>query len=248
MKIISKLLSISFIISILFLPAFSLTADEIIDKVDNNMVSSTQQFKSKMLIKKGKKLLKKEYQGYGQEQDEKFILEFTNSEDLGVKYLKLEGELWIYFPDADDVMKISGHMLRQGMMGSDISYEDMMDLDKLKEKYSTELLGEETYRDSECYKIRLIAKVDDVTYYKEELLVDKEKFIILKMDLFAKSGRLLKRIEYFNIQKHGEKHYPMKITIQDMRKKDTLTTVETTEIKFNVEIPKDTFTKQNLFR
>ena len=26
-----------------------------------------------------------------------------------------------------DILKISGHMLRKGMMGSDVSYEDMLD-------------------------------------------------------------------------------------------------------------------------
>ena len=227
---------------------FWFNPDEIIKKVDSNKVSSTQEFKAKMYIKKGKKVLEKEYQGFGQEEGEKFFITFTNSEDLGVKYLKIEDELWIYFPDADDVMKISGHMLRQGMMGSDISYEDMMDLDKLEEKYNSELIGEETVNDSPCYKIKTTAKVDDVTYYSEELWIDKDTFVILKMNLYAKSGRLLKQIYQMDIHKIEGKYYPFKSTIQDMRKKNTLTTMEIKEIKFKVEVPENTFTKQNLYR
>ena len=201
-----------------------------------------------MFIKKGDKILEKEYRGYGQAEGEKFFITFTNSEDLGVKYLKIENELWIYFPDADDVMKISGHMLRQGMMGSDISYEDLMDLDKFEEKYNSELIGEDTLNDSFCYRIKTTAKTDDATYYSRELWVEKNTFVVLKMNLYAKSGRLLKEINQTDLQKFDDKYYALKMTIRDMRKKETLTTVELIEIKFDVNVPENTFTKQNLYR
>ncbi|MDD3626082.1 MAG: outer membrane lipoprotein-sorting protein [bacterium] len=244
----NKIILILFLTVLFLLPVSGITVEEIISEIDRNKVSSTQEFRAKMFIKKDNKVLEKEYTGYGQEEGEKFFITFTNAEDLGVKYLKIEDELWIYFPDADDVMKISGHMLRQGMMGSDVSYEDMMDLDKLEEKYDSELLGEETINDSLCYKIKSTAKTDDVTYYSQELWVDKKTFVVLKMDLYAKSGRLLKQIQQFNIQKFDNKYYALNMTIQDMRKKDTLTTMEIIEIKFDIKIPENTFTKQNLYR
>lgn len=242
-----------FILPLLFLVFLipeiqGITAEEIIEKVDNNMVSPTQKFKARMVIRKDKRELIKTYEGYGQKEGEKFYFRFTNSEDLGVKYLKLNDELWIYFPDADDVMKISGHMLRQGMMGSDISYEDIMDLDKLQKKYDSELLGEDTYKDTPVYSIKLTAKTDDVTYYRQDLKIDKQKFVVLKMDLYAKSGRLLKTFENSNIKKYGEKYYPTKMVVSDKRKKDTSTTMEFIEIKFDIEIPEGTFTRQNLYR
>lgn len=242
-----------FLIVILFLSATTamvsaITAEEIIKKVDDNMVSPTQKFKARMVIKKDNRELIKTYEGYGQEEGEKFFFRFTNSEDLGVKYLKIEDELWIYFPDADDVMKISGHMLRQGMMGSDISYEDIMDLDKLREKYDSELMAEETYKDTPVYSMKLTAKADDVTYYRQDLKIDKEKFIVLKMDLYAKSGRLLKTFENSKIKKYGEKYYPTRMVVSDKRKEDSSTTMEFLEIEFDVDIPDGTFTRQNLYR
>jgi len=47
--------------------------------------------------------------------------------------LKLGDELWTYTPETDRIIKISGQMLRQSVMGSDLSYEDMMEDRKLIE-------------------------------------------------------------------------------------------------------------------
>jgi hypothetical protein len=40
--------------------------------------------------------------------------------------LRLENQLWIYSPSTDRNIQNSGHMLRQSVMGSDLSYEDML--------------------------------------------------------------------------------------------------------------------------
>ena len=41
------------------------------------------------------------------------LTEFTNP-GSGTKFLKRGDELWMFFPDAEDIVKISGHMLNQG--------------------------------------------------------------------------------------------------------------------------------------
>ena len=63
----------------------------------------------------------------------------------------------IIFPEAEDIVKISGHMLNQGMMGSDFSYQDMMESDKLTDLYDFELIGEEDIDGRLCYVLEGIA-------------------------------------------------------------------------------------------
>ena len=45
---------------------------------------------------------------------ENSLIEFTNPRDRGTKYLKRGDELWMFFPDAEDLVRISGHMLNRG--------------------------------------------------------------------------------------------------------------------------------------
>ncbi|MCK7490029.1 MAG: outer membrane lipoprotein-sorting protein [Anaerotruncus sp.] len=60
--------------------------------------------------------------------------------------LKLEDQLWTYTPASDRTILISGHMLRQSVMGSDLSYEDMMEDPRLASLYAATVAGEETLR------------------------------------------------------------------------------------------------------
>ena len=53
--------------------------------------------------------------------------------------LKLDKRLWIYSPSTDRTIQLSGHLLRQSVMGSDLSYEDMMEERKLSEVYTAEI-------------------------------------------------------------------------------------------------------------
>ncbi len=224
------------------------TAKSIIQKVDQNQVFTTQEFKAVMTITKGKRRLVKTFFGFGKKDGTKSFMEFTNPEDLGVKYLKIADELWIYFPDADDIMKISGHMLRQGMMGSDISYEDMLENDSIEEKYQSERLEDQKIGERDCFVIKLTAKKPDATYAKQIIFVDQIWFLPLKIELFARGGRLLKTMTQAEVKKIGARWVPNTIHIRDMRKKNSETTITFDEIVFDKKVPARVFTKGYLKR
>ncbi len=238
------------ILSVLLIPIhlYSFNADEVIKKLDRNQLFKTQKFRVKMIIEKGNRKLVKEFKGYGMKDGEKSYLKFINPEDNGVKYLKLGNELWIYFPDADDIMKISGHMLRQGMMGSDISYEDMMETEEMLKKYTFKLIKEEKLDNAMCYVVDMTAKVPDASYARQVLYVDKTRYLPLKIEMYAKGGRLLKELRQYDIKKIGARYIPWKVTIQDRRRRNSITTLEFKEVQFDVKIPSKIFRKRNLKR
>ncbi|MEW6515531.1 MAG: outer membrane lipoprotein-sorting protein [candidate division FCPU426 bacterium] len=221
---------------------------EIVRRIDSNESFKTESFQATMTIQKGSRTLTKVFFGFGQREGRKSFMEFTNPEDRGVKYLKLDNEMWIFFPDADDVMKISGHMLRQGMMGSDLSYEDMLENESLEERYQAVLLQDETVDNRACNVVELTAKRPDLTYERQKIFVDQERFVPLRLELYARGGRLLKRMSQEEVTRIGDRWVPLRITIQDLRRKDSKTVVAFQEIKFDVALPKDVFTKQYLMR
>ena len=64
--------------------------------------------------------------------------------------LKIGDQLWIYSPSTDRTIQIAGHMLRQSVMGSDMSYEDMMEDPVLTHHYTPKVTGEEDLAGTEC--------------------------------------------------------------------------------------------------
>jgi outer membrane lipoprotein-sorting protein len=223
----------------------TLSGDEIMKRVDKNKIYDEIEYNGKMTIKKSDKIRVKAMHVFAEGEDKSFI-EFTNSEDKGTKYLKLTGELWIYFPDAEGITKISGHMLRESMMGSDFSYEDVMENEELIKKYAVSVVGNEKVNDLDCYVLELVAKDKNITYAKRKLWIDKEKFVVMKTQLFALSGKLLKESVMDDVKKYGDRYFPTKMIMINKLVKDSSTAFEMTDINFGANIPEGTFSKRNL--
>jgi outer membrane lipoprotein-sorting protein len=233
------------IIAYLAILAFSLpqNADEILRKVEQNMSSDNRVFESEMIIHGRRSSRTIASRTYSEGYTKSFTEYLSPAREAGTKMLKLENQLWIYSPSTDRTIQISGHMLRQSVMGSDLSYEDMMDDRKLTDVYTAKLLGEETYEGRKTWVLELIAKVDDAAYYKRKMWIDAERYVPLKEDLFGKSGQLLKRTTLSDVQKIEGRWFPMTIVYKDMLKSGGGTEFRMKSAKFDQQIPEYLFTK-----
>jgi len=179
--------------------------------------------------------------------DKKSFTEYLSpAREQGTKMLKLENQLWIYSPSTDRTIQISGHMLRQSVMGSDLSYEDMMDDRRLTDIYAAKVTGNEVIGSSNTYVLELTAKVPDVAYHSRKMWIDTEKFVPLKEELFAKSGQLLKRTTLSDVKQIDGRWFPLTVVYKDMLKQGGGTEFKITSIKFNRKIPEYIFTKAAL--
>jgi outer membrane lipoprotein-sorting protein len=237
------------IASCLLIPnyTFAVTPAEILSAIDRNRDYGTISYTATMEIHVGGEVRTKTMKATGLG-TEKALAEFTNAEDRGTKYLKIAKELWIYFPSEQDVVKISGHMLKEGMMGSDVSYEDALEADALHKKYAASLTGEEDFEGHPCYVLTLDATVKDAPYYKRKMWVDKELFIQRQEEMYAKSGTLLKVSHVLDIKKIGTRHFPVKVEMVNKLRRDTKTVFEMSDVQFDVKVDQNVFSLQNLQR
>ena len=103
------------------------TGKEILERIDKNMASKSTISTSKMVIHGARQTRTIEAKSWGMGDEKSFTEYLAPAREKGTKMLKLEDKLWIYSPGSDRTIQISGHMLKQSLMGSDLSYEDMMD-------------------------------------------------------------------------------------------------------------------------
>ncbi len=221
-------------------------AVDILKEIDQNMSSENRVFESSMTIhgKRSSRTVTSKTWSVG---DKKSFTEYLSpAREQGTKMLKLENQLWIYSPSTDRTIQISGHMLRQSVMGSDLSYEDMMDDRKLSETYDAVVTGTEDMDGRKTWLLELTAKVDDVAYAKRKLWVDAERYVPLMEELFAKSGQLLKRSTLSGVVQKQGRWFPTKIIFKDMLKQGDGTEFEITDILFNQDIPDHIFSKASL--
>ncbi|MDD2198052.1 MAG: outer membrane lipoprotein-sorting protein [Bacteroidales bacterium] len=237
---------------VLILSALSLTqvqaqdAIAILNKVDANINSETSITKSDMIIYGRRNNRTVTSVGYAEGNSKSFSEYLAPEREKGTKMLKLDDRLWIYSPSTDRTIQLSGHMLKQSVMGSDLSYEDMMENRKLTEMYHAKVVGEETIDGRKTWVLELNAKVDDATYDSRKVWVDTERYVPLREEMYAKSGLLLKKTELKDVKKIDGRWYPTKMNYKDMLKDGKGTDFVVLEIEFDTKIPEYIFTKAAL--
>jgi len=145
------------------------------------------------------------------------------------------------------VIQISGHMLRQSVMGSDMSYNDMMEDRPLLELYDAKLEGSEEINGRDHWIMLLEAKEKGLSYPKRRAWVDKEYLLPMKEELYAKSGKLLKTASMDGIKKVQGRWFPTRFIFKDELKRNSKGTewiIE--EIQFDTDIPPSRFEKGRL--
>jgi outer membrane lipoprotein-sorting protein len=131
-------------------------------------------------------------------------------------------------------------------MGSDLSYEDLMEDSRLTDRYKAEVTGTETVDGRTCWVVDLKAFVPEIAYQGMKLWVDQERNIPLREEMYAKSGTLLKRTELSNVELINKRWYPKKILFKDMLKEGMGTELIVEDIQFNVPIADHIFSKASL--
>jgi outer membrane lipoprotein-sorting protein len=221
-------------------------AEIILERVDANMSSENRIMESNMTIhgrRSSRTIVSRTY-AVGNQQS--FTEYLSPAREAGTKMLKLENQLWIYSPSTDRTIQISGHMLRQSVMGSDLSYEDMMEDRKLAEIYDASISGEEIVNGRTAWVLELKARVDDATYHSQKIWVDSERYIPLKQHMYARSGQLLKQTEIKEVQQIQGRWFPTIMVYRDMLKQGEGTVFHITDIQFDQDIPEHIFTKASL--
>lgn len=231
MRKLMVLLTFSFLGSL----AFAQSAEDILAKVDANMSYGSIRYTGRMEISIGGETRYKTMKAVAQGADKAFA-EFTNPEDKGTRYLKLGKEMWIYFPKEQGTVKISGHLLKEGMMGSDVSYEDALESRNFLASYSASLKDSEKLGDRDCFVVQLDAKVATAAYERRIMWVDSERFAVLKEEMYAKSGKLLKTSEALDVERIGSRWYPYRGEYVSKLRSNTKTVFTMSDIEIDPQL------------
>ena len=223
--------------------AQQLSPREILERVDQNMTINTARTTAQMVItyRDGDERTM-QYEAWAEGTDQSF-LEFTApARDAGSRFLRRGDAMWIFLPRVGKSVRIQGHMLRQGIMGSDFSYGDASENPSMVEDYDATIERNEEIDGRPAYVLYLNAKRDDLSYQHRRIWVDAERWVPLKEERFAKSGKLLKTAVLNDVRRIGNRWYPFRIEMDNALQTDTRTTLQILEMDLNVAVPAEVFT------
>ncbi|RKY50852.1 MAG: outer membrane lipoprotein-sorting protein [Candidatus Neomarinimicrobiota bacterium] len=222
---------------------------DILKRVDENITAENRIMTSRMIVRSRRSKREITAKTWIRGMDQAFTEYLSPAREQGTKMFKEKDRMWIYSPSTDRIIQIAGHMLRQSVMGSDLSYEDMMEDPVLSNQYTAITLSVDTLRERPCWILELTAKTEDIAYYKRKLWVDQERMIALREERFAKGGTLLKETDVFSVFQIEGRWYPKEILYKDVLNQNSEGTrfiIESLEL--NADIPDWRFTKAALRR
>lgn len=219
---------------------------DILNLIDRNLAAKTRIMTAKMVISGARGSRSIEFNSWSQGENKAYTEYTSPAREKGTKMLKMEDKLWIFSPSTDRIIQITGQMLRQSVMGSDLSYEDMMEDPALEDHYNASVTAQDTADNRKCWILQLNALKEGEAYEVRKIWVDQERNIPLKEELYGKSGKLLKRISLTDVQKIQGRWFPMKMTFKDMLKTGDGTQFIISSIKLDETIPDDIFSKASL--
>lgn len=225
-----------------------LTVEQILERIDRQMTVESRKIIARMIIIRPDETREKSFRAYARGPDQFFLLFLEPARDKGTKILKMDNNVWIYFDRTEKMMKMSGHMLRQSLMGSDFSYEDMIENRALLADYDARLLGLEAVNGEPCYVMELVEKTRGLSYPKRKIWVSKASFLPIREERFAKTGQLLKVSQLEDVVQYEDRNYPRLFVMEDKLKEGSRTEMHIDAIEFQIPLPAEVFDKQNLPR
>ena len=242
-----RILVVLLFFNFLFGQSDDVSVQDIIQAMDENLNAKSRVMTSKMIVHGRRSSRTIESRNWVVGIDQAFTEYLSPPREAGTKMLKLYDKLWTYSPQTDRVIQISGHMLRQSVMGSDMSYNDMMEDRPLEELYKATMEGSVLIDGRDHWIMHLEAKVKGLSYPKRRAWIDKEFLLPMKEELYAKSGKLLKTSTMDGIKKVQGRWFPSRFIFKDELKRNSKGTEWLIDdIEFDVDIPKSRFSKAKL--
>lgn len=181
--------------------------------------------------------------------DRIFIRILSPAKEAGTGTLRIDNEMWNYLPRIEKVIKIPPSMMLQSWMGSDFANDDLVKENSIVDDYTHRIVAEETVRGEPTYKIELIPKPGAaVIWGKLYYWIRPADYVPIRQDYYDERGRLVKRLEYSDIEKVSDRTVPRTWMMTNHIKKGKTTRIYLKDVVYNQPVDDNLFTLSNLKR
>lgn len=221
------------------------SAEQILQRLEDAQRFRTQQAEGTLVITDRFGARTKTFQSWA-EGEERMLLAFTNPEEKGQKILRLSGEIYLYFPEAEEVLHLQGAALKESVLGSDFSYEDLTAEESLASRYEARLLARERIDEREHFVLELKARKRGAAYPLQKIWVDAERYVPRRAEYFALSGKLIKDMEVLEVKTVSGRFVMTRAIMRDRMKKDSSTELSLERLRLDEPLPRDIFSLERL--
>lgn len=218
-------------------------AELLVRHVENLYRANSSRARMSMLIvtPRYERLLTMESASFGRERMLVRILE--PRKDRGIATLRVEKDIWNYFPKIDKLIKVPPSMMPGSWMGSDFTHDDLVRETELAEAYHLALATSERH-----YTLTLTPETDTVTLWaRMEILLDRTTLLPERQLFYDDDGRVAKRLTFSEPRSFSGVLLPSRLNMQSLHKPGHGTLLSYDALELNVpEITAEHFSFRTL--
>lgn len=218
------------------------TAEDLLRKVDALYRADTAYSRIRMQIVTPNWERTLEMESWSKGQEDTFIRILAPRKDRGVSTLKLDNEMWNYFPKIDKVIKVPPSMMMSSWMGSDFTNDDLVKESSLADDY-------ETAREDKNGRIHLslIPRENTVTVWgKIEVVVDAATLMPVEQSYYNERGEKVRVMSFLEPKDFNGVTLPSIMEMTPLNKDGHKTVIYYDELALNIELEDGIFTMRNL--
>lgn len=224
-----------------------LTAKDIVKRADEYMRGKTSQADITIKIIRPSWQREMNIIAWTKGDDYSMILIKSPAKERGIAFLKREKEVWNWIPSIERTIKLPPSMMSQSWMGTDFTNDDLVKEASAVVDYTHKLLGKESIKGKECYKIEMIPKPSAAIVWEKVIVwIDAKYFLQLKAEFYDEDGELVNIMNSGDVKEMGGRKITSKIEMIPVDKEGYSTWIIYNDIVFNEIIDDNFFTTRNL--
>jgi outer membrane lipoprotein-sorting protein len=94
----------------------------------------------------------------------------------------------------------------------------------------------------DCYVVELTAKAPTAPYDRRLLWIDAERWVTVKEEMYARSGKLLKTSRSLEVKRIGERWFPLRTELTSALRKDSRTVLYLDKVEIDPVLDPRQFT------
>lgn len=224
-----------------------LDLDAVVDHFEDLYRANSSIARAELMITKPRKTKSLELKIWTEGEEKALIVIEAPAREEGTATLKIDDNLWNYFPKINRTVRIPPSMMLSSWMGSDFTNDDVVRDSSYRNDYEYELVGPS--ESPPGWVIRFTAKPDLVGLWNRfEVVMSEDGRLPVQATYYDRKDRLSRTITWDDVQVMDGRRIPTHMQLVPEDEEGHMTEIIYREIDFDVDLPADTFSLSNLER
>lgn len=221
--------------------------DRVIRHLDELYRSTSSHARSTMTVVRSRGTRELTLESWSKGEDRALVVIRAPAREAGTASLRTDDGLWSYGARADRLIRIPTGLLSESWMGSHLTNDDLMRETSYDDDYESALAW--ATRDGTRYlQVTLTPKPDaPVVYAKLVFLLTPDDWIPVLWEFYDRD-RIVRTISYEDVRQVAGRPLPMRLVIQPADAPNERTVFEYHELRLDVPVDDELFTRRGLRR